>query len=91
MDTGSIELIHDVPMTKPLDGAKVKNMKKINRMTKTCVFFKDMECRAPVCDMEVCQKCSEGYGHCTRVALMKSMIQRVLLLIVSFLLFSELL
>jgi len=89
MEMEHIELIADVPSAKPLSDARVKNSKKILPNGKMCTYYKNMECRAPFCDMDVCQKCPEGGAYCTRVAFIKKMITRVLIFIVSLLIFAD--
>ncbi len=89
MDAESIEQVADVSSPKSIGGSKVKNLKRIRAGAKMCVYFKDMECRIPVCDLKVCEKCSEGNIFCTRVNFIKSMLQRILLLLISFILFAE--
>jgi hypothetical protein len=89
MDAESIEQVADVSSPKSIGGAKVKNLKKIRSDVRMCIYFKDMECRIPVCDLKICEKCSEGHIFCTRVNFIKSMLQKVLLFLISFILFAE--
>jgi hypothetical protein len=90
MGTEGIEQIADVSSPKSVGGSKVKNSKRILAGAKMCVYFKDMECRIPVCDMKVCEKCNEGYIFCTRVNFIKSMLNRILLFFIGIVLFFEL-
>ncbi len=89
MHPEAIEQVTEVPATKNMSGAKVKNAKKVVATAKPCIYFPDVECRAPVCDMEVCQRCPEGHGFCSRTLLLKRMIQRVLMFLVALLFFSD--
>lgn len=79
MDIENIEQVSDVVATKSLNNARVKQAKKVPATAKQCIYFKDVECRAPLCDMEVCQKCPEGHGFCSRTLLIKSMIRKVMI------------
>ena len=90
MGAGSIEQISDVSSPKSVSESKVKNAKKISSNIKMCVIFKDMECRIPVCDMKVCEKCGEGAVFCTRVNFIKNMLQKILVFLISFIVISEL-
>jgi hypothetical protein len=89
METEGIEQVADVSSPKSVSGSKVKNTKKILAGAKMCVYFKDMECRIPVCDMKACEKCSEGHIFCTRVNFIKSMLKRILLFIIGVVFFFE--
>jgi len=90
MDTEAIEQIADVPAAKSLSQSKVKVAKKVVPSGKMCVYFRDMLCRTPVCDMKICEKCPEGGAVCLRINFIKRMLQKVLLLFVSLLFLSEL-
>ena len=90
MGTEAIEQISDVSSPKNVSGSKVKNTKKIAQGAKMCVFFKDMECRIPLCDLKACEKCNEGSVFCTRVSFIKSMLQKILLFFLGFIIISEL-
>jgi hypothetical protein len=90
MDTEKIEQISDIVSAKAVNGSKVKNTKKAETNGRMCVYFKDMVCRIPLCDMDACSKCSEGSQYCMRVSYIKSMIQRILLFILAFICVSEL-
>lgn len=89
METESIEHVADVSSPKSLGGSKVKNTKKILAGAKMCVYFKDMECRIPFCDMKACEKCNEGYIFCTRVNFIKGMLNKILLFFIGIVLFFE--
>ena len=91
MDIENIEhiAVEDVVATKSLNNSPVKMKKQVPATAKPCVYFKDVECRAPMCDMEVCQKCPEGHGFCDRTLLIKRMIQRVMLFFIGFILFCD--
>ena len=90
MGTEAIEQISDVSSPKSVSGSKVKNTKKVSSAVKMCIIFKDMECRIPLCDLKACEKCNEGYVFCTRVNFIKSMLQKVLLFFLGFMILSEL-
>lgn len=90
METEGIEQIADVSSTKSVSGSRVKNLKRIRPGGRMCVFFKDMECRIPVCDLKACEKCNEGYIYCTRVNFIKNMLQRILMFFIGLIIFSEL-
>jgi len=90
MGTESIEQIADVSSPKSLSESKVKNAKKVSLKAKMCVYFKDMECRIPFCDLKACEKCNEGYIFCTRVNFIKNMLQRILMFFVGLIIVSEL-
>jgi hypothetical protein len=79
-----IDRIHEVSGARSIGQAKVKNAKKIIVAAKMCVYFKDTECRIPVCDMKVCEKCPEGHVYCTRVAFIRTMVQKILLFVFCF-------
>ncbi len=89
MDAEKIELVSDVVSAKAVSETKVKNDKKVVLAGKPCVYFKDMECRIPLCDMDVCSKCDQGFAYCTRVNYIKSMIQRILMFIIACICISE--
>ena len=90
MENQQIEQVSDVPMTTPLGEAKVKNTKRVAMKMKPCIYFKDMDCRAPVCDMDVCSKCPEGTGICMNMDFMKKMIKRVSMFLLTLLILSDL-
>jgi hypothetical protein len=90
MEIEKIEQVSDVVSAKAVNDGKVKNEKKAVFSGKPCAIFKDMECRIPLCDMDVCSKCSEGFAYCSRVNYIKSLIQRILMFVVAFLCISEL-
>jgi len=90
MGTEAVEQIKDVVSPKNVSGAKVKNAKKVVLGSKMCVIFKDMECRIPVCDLKACEQCNDGYVYCTRVNFIKSMLQKILLFFLGFIIISEL-
>jgi hypothetical protein len=90
MQIENMELVSDVPSMQKMSGARVKNSKKAAFTAKMCVYFKDTECRAPVCDLSICQKCPEGHGFCQRVSFMRKMVQKVLLFLAVFLIAAEL-
>jgi hypothetical protein len=90
MGTEAIEQISDVSSPKNVSGSKVKNAKKISSSIKMCTIFKDMECRIPVCDLKACEQCNDGYVYCTRVNFIKSMLQKILLFFLGFIIISEL-
>jgi hypothetical protein len=89
MTTTSVEIVSDVISAKPLHDSRIKPSKKTEIAIKKCAFIKDMECRLPVCDMKVCEKCPEGHVYCTRIAFIKSLISKVLLLFICFFLFFD--
>ena len=91
MEPEKIGQISDIPLTASVNESKIKDEKKTVTMTngKKCVYFKDMVCRIPICDMKACEKCSEGYIYCTRVNFIKSLIQKVLMFFICFLIISE--
>jgi hypothetical protein len=89
VENQQIEQIGDVPRTMPMGESRVRNAKKVTLKGKPCVYFKDMECRAPVCDMDVCSKCPEGTGICMNMDFMKKMIKRISIFILTLLLFSD--
>jgi len=89
MDAELVEHIKEVPSAKPLNGSRVKNSKKISISVKMCVYFKDMECRVPVCDMKVCEKCPEGGVYCTRVSFIRSMVSKILSFLFILIFLSE--
>jgi len=91
MENQSVEQISDVPHAAPLAESRVRNTKKVAIKIKSCIYFKDMDCRAPVCDMDICEKCPEGGAVCLKINFIKRMISRILALFVSFLFLSELL
>lgn len=86
MGPETVEQVHEVNSARSIGQAKVKNAKKIAVAAKMCVYFKDTECRIPVCDMKVCEKCPEGNVYCTRVAFIKNMIQKILMFVFCFIL-----
>jgi hypothetical protein len=90
MQTENIEQIAGLTSPRSVNESKVKNSKKISSSVKMCVFFKDMECKIPFCDMKACEKCNEGYVYCTRINFIKSMVQKILLFFISFIIVSEL-
>jgi hypothetical protein len=90
MEMEGMELVSDVPSMKKISDSRVKNSKRAAITVKMCVYFKDKECRVPVCDMTICQKCPEGHGFCQRVSFMRNMVQKVLLFLASFLMVSGL-
>lgn len=90
MEAEHIEQVADVSSPKSVSGGRVKNMKKIRLNAKMCVYFKDMECRIPFCDMKACEKCNSGYAYCTRVTFIKNMLQRILAFFVCLIIFADL-
>ena len=90
MQPENIEQVADVPSPKSVSGGRVKNMKKIRLDAKMCVYFKDMECRIPFCDMKACEQCNSGYIYCARVTFIKNMLQRVLSFFICLMIFAEL-
>lgn len=86
MGPENIEQVHEISGARSVGQTKVKNTKKILVAAKMCVYFKDTECRIPVCDMKACEKCPEGSVYCTRVAFIKSMLQKILVFLFCFLL-----
>lgn len=89
MGAENIERIGDVMAAKPLNDTRIKASKKVPATAKQCLYFKDIECRAPLCDMEMCQKCPEGHGFCSRTILLRQLVSRVLMFIVCFLVFAD--
>ena len=81
-----IEQVREVRGARSVNQAKVKTAKKITVAAKMCVYMKDTECRMPVCDMKICEKCPEGHVYCTRVAFIKNMIQKILMFVFCFIL-----
>lgn len=90
MEIDAIELVSDVPSMKKISESRVRNFKKVAVAVKMCVYFKDKECRVPVCDMTICQKCPEGHGFCQRISFVRKMVQKVLLFLAAFLIAAEL-
>ena len=90
MQAESIEQIINVSSPRSASESKVKNSKKVFVSARMCIYFKDMECRIPICDMKACEKCNEGYVYSTRVNFIKSMIQKILLFFMSLIIISEL-
>ena len=90
MQAEGIEQIIDVGSPRSASESKVKNSKKVFASTHMCVYFKDMECRIPMCDMKACEKCNEGYVYCTRVNFIKSMVSKILMFFVALIIISEL-
>jgi len=90
MKAESIEQVSDVSSPKSLSESKVKNAKKVSSKVKMCVYFKEMECRIPICDLKACEKCNEGYVFCTRVNFIKNMLQKILMFFISFIVMREL-
>jgi hypothetical protein len=91
MEPENIGHISDIPLAASVNESKIKDEKKTTTMTngRKCIYFKDMVCRIPVCDMKACEKCSEGSIYCTRVNFIKSLIQKVLMVFIGILIFSE--
>jgi len=90
MDTQAIEQIADVPPAKSLSQSKVRVAKKVVPSGKMCVYFRDMQCRSPVCDMKICEKCPEGGAVCLRINFIKSMLQKILIFFITLIFISEL-
>lgn len=90
METEAIEQVADVPAAKSLSQSRVKNAKRIVSSGKMCVYFRDMPCRTPVCDMKICEKCPEGGAVCLRINFIKRMVQKILIFIIGLIVFSEL-
>ncbi|MFH1710408.1 MAG: hypothetical protein ABH860_04975 [bacterium] len=90
MRAEGIEQISETSSIMSVSESRVKNARKIFSSAKMCAFFKDMECRIPVCDLKACEKCNEGHVYCTRVSFIKNMIQKVLLFFIGFIIISEL-
>jgi len=90
MENQPIEQITDVPLTMPLSHSRVKNAKHVAIKGKPCIYFKEMQCRAPVCDLEICERCPEGGAYCTRINFIKKLVQKILMLIVGFFILSDL-
>jgi len=91
MEPENIGQISNIPLTASVNESKIKDEKKTTTLTngKKCIYFKDMLCRIPVCDMQACEKCNEGYIYCTRVNFIKSLLQKVLMFFICILIFSE--
>ena len=89
METEALEHVGEDVSAKPLNQSKVKNTKKISDGLKMCVYFKDMECRIPICDIKACEKCNEGQTYCTRVTFIKNLVQKILMFIVCVLIFTD--
>ena len=89
MGIENIEQVADVVATKSLDHARVKQTKKVPATAKQCIYFKDVECRAPLCDMEACQKCPEGHGFCSRTLLIKRMVQKLMIICIGIFFFCD--
>ena len=89
MESQQIEQVNNVPYTVSVSGSKVRNAKRITLKSKPCIYFKDVDCRAPMCDMKVCEKCPEGTVICTKINFIKSMLQKVLMFLVALLIFAE--
>jgi hypothetical protein len=85
----NIEQVADVGSPRSVNESKVKHTKKLRPDLKMCVFYKDMECRIPVCDMKACGQCNEGYVYCTRVNFIKDMLQKIFLFLLMFILFTD--
>lgn len=88
--SSDIAHISDIPRAMPMSGSKVKDMKRVALKGKPCIYFKDMQCRAPVCDMKACEKCPEGTFLCARINFIKRMVQRILMIFVSMIFLFEL-
>lgn len=44
---------------------KLKKDGKTGRVSnRLCMYFKNIICRVPFCDLEVCAKCPKGYVYC---------------------------
>lgn len=90
MNAENIEIVAEVPAAKSLSQSKVKNFKRAMSVTgKMCVYFKDMECRIPMCDMKACEKCTEGSTYCTRVTFIKNLVKKILIFFACLLIFTE--
>ena len=89
MDAEKIEQVTDVVSAKAVNDSKIKNEKKAVFSGKMCVYYKEMECRIPLCDMDLCSKCSEGYAFCSRVNYIKNMIAKILLFVLALITLSE--
>jgi len=89
MDSEEIEHVSEIASSKSLNKVRVNNSKKMSSIVKMCVYLKDMECRIPICDMKICEKCPEGFVYCTRVDFIRNMIKKVLVIFLCFLVFLE--
>jgi len=91
MENQSLEQIRisDIPQAMPLADSKVRNSRRVTIKGKPCIYFKDMECRTPMCDMKICEKCPEGGAVCLRINFIKSMLQKILIFFIGLIFLSE--
>lgn len=82
--------IADVPHATALSQSRVRNAKRVGIKGKPCIYFKDMLCRTPMCDMKICEKCPEGGAVCLRINFIKNMLQKILIFFISLIFLSEL-
>ncbi|MFC1767597.1 hypothetical protein ACFLZ2_03480 [Candidatus Margulisiibacteriota bacterium] len=67
METDNIEQVKEVAkINSTCDSKLEKKTKKINKTGGApCIYFDDMLCRTPFCDLEICSKCPQGGIYCT--------------------------
>ena len=81
MEIENIEQIKDIVKMDSPSQSKLRSKKAVNKVSfKPCIYFNDVECRIPVCDMETCEKCPKGYIYCMDVKpnYLKQMLHKII-------------
>lgn len=65
MDTDIVKNVRESEKINDSSDLKLKKDGKASKVSnRLCMYFKNIICRIPFCDLEVCSKCPKGYVYC---------------------------
>jgi len=86
MEREGLDQIGDIANVNQSGGSRLeRKISKIGKPRGTpCIYFDDMVCKTPFCDMEICSKCPKGCSYCTDTSMnpLRKMLHKIVGIII---------